>query len=116
VVRHRETDRLAATLTLYWDGTVDPASPLGRFAETGAVSHVTVDALYEEWIRLHRAAESEPHPCRRGEECWTAEAVVRTLLEYASAHRTRGPVADWRALRDEQTAARVFRHLPAQRS
>jgi hypothetical protein len=113
VVSHRETDRLAATLALYWAGDADPGSPLGRFVQTGAISEATVDALYEDLVRLERAAGSDSSPRRGGE--WTTQAVVRALLEYAAVHRPRGPVPDWKALRDDHTAARVFRQLPSER-
>jgi hypothetical protein len=112
-VSHRETDRLAATLALYWAGHLDPSSPLGRFAETGAISEATVDALYEDLVALERSAGSDYSPRRDGE--WTSQAVVRALLEYAAVHRPRGPVPGWRSLRDDRTAALVLRQLPSAR-
>lgn len=80
---HRETDRLAATLARYWAGHADPASPLGRFAETGAISDATVDALYEDLVALERAAEPKAWSCatraRRRSSC-SMRSVTRTSL------------------------------------
>lgn len=109
VIDRRETDRLAATLAVYWAGGSEPESPLGRFVRTGAVSGATVDALYEDLVALE-SAESGPSAERDGK--WTTQTVVRALLEYAATHRPRGPVPDWTSLRDDRTAARVFRQLP----
>jgi hypothetical protein len=109
-VRHRETDRLAATLSAYWGGHAEPGSPVARFAETGAISEATVDALYADLVSLERAAEGESPSARQGE--WTIQEIVRTLLEYAAVHRPRGPVPDWTSLRDDRLAARVLRQLP----
>lgn len=103
---YRETDRLAATLAGYWAGDVDPESALGRFCRTGAISEATVDALYADLVALERSGSSGPAGG------WTDQAVVRALLEYAATHRPRGPVPDWGSLRDDRTAAMVFRRLP----
>lgn len=107
---HRETDRLAATLARYWAGDADPASPVGRFVENGVISEATVDALYQDLVRLEQSAEPGS-PAQDGSG-WTNQAVVRALLEYTAVHRPRGPVPDWKSLRDDRTAARVFRQLP----
>lgn len=112
VVRHRETDRLAATLSAYWGEHAEPDSPVGRFAETGAISEATVDALYADLVALEQAAQSVPASGREGG--WTMQAVVWALLEYAAVHRPRGPVADWKSLRDDRTVARVLCRLPGQ--
>lgn len=113
VTDRRETDRLAATLAIYWARDSEPESPLGRFVRTGAVSEATVDALYEDLVALEQSAESGPPTERDGK--WTPQTVVRALLEYAATHRPRGPVPDWASLRDDRTVARVFRQLPRAR-
>lgn len=112
-VDRRETDRLAATLASYWAEYANPSSPVARFAETGAISEATVDALYDDLVALEESVEPGSSAARDGE--WTVQAVVRALLEYAAVHRPRGPVPGWRSLRDDRTAARVFRRLPRAR-
>lgn len=112
-MRHLETHRLASTLARYWAGHLEPESPLGHFAETGAVDQATVDALYEDLVTLERAAATDYAPTARG--VWTTQAIVRALLEYAASHKPREPVPDWKSLQDDRTAARVFRGLSPRR-
>lgn len=101
-----ETDRLAATLAFHWAGHAEPGSPAARFAHTGAISDATVDALYADLVALEQAVESGSPAAR--DSAWTAQAVVRALLEYAAVHRPRGAVQGWTSLRDDRIAARVF--------
>lgn len=65
VGRARETDRLAATLAWYWAWQAEPGSAAARFAETGAISEGTVDALYHDLVALEKAAHLVLPRCAR---------------------------------------------------